>query len=277
LLRLDSFENQSIKDTWEYINKKSWGEVNTAEDEMKSMRESFKNVQYQKGNLTDENVARIFNLMKGTGPKSILAMNDTGNDFLDRNDEHFSGWDALNYGDEIKKLTEDVLDRDAHVKMNIGGKDIIIKNDRTVRVKGEREKGYTTGDIMIDGDVRDYGFITSLEGCPEKVNGKFEVRVMWKLQSIKGCPKEVEGLFRVFDAPIETLEGCPKVYADMKGRKEISIGRTEIKNLKGIDPEFDGHLEIFENELTSFEGMPEKCNWLEVDELNIESLKGLPG
>lgn len=49
-------------------------------------KELLKNVNLQIGDLTNENVVYMFNLMKGLGPDGLIAMNDTGNDLLDRYD-----------------------------------------------------------------------------------------------------------------------------------------------------------------------------------------------
>lgn len=49
-------------------------------------KELLKNVNLQIGDLTNENVVYMFNMMKGLGPYGLIAMNDTGNDLLDRYD-----------------------------------------------------------------------------------------------------------------------------------------------------------------------------------------------
>lgn len=45
-----------------------------------------------KGDLTDSSVVKVFNQMKGLGSELIIAMNDSGNDMLDRRDNSVEGW-----------------------------------------------------------------------------------------------------------------------------------------------------------------------------------------
>ncbi len=49
-------------------------------------------VEYSAGDLTNPNVVKIFNKMRGTGPDTIIAMNDSGNDMLNKYDNHVRHW-----------------------------------------------------------------------------------------------------------------------------------------------------------------------------------------
>lgn len=150
-----------------------------------------------------------------------------------------------------------------------------LKHTDALLLKMDTGGGYTGGGIAIDGDDYDYQNIDSLNGCPPEVSGSFSIYRLPKVHSLDGCPKSVVGSFTVREVPLETLEGCPEIKVDKK-HKEISIAKTDIKNLKGVDPEFDGQIEIFNNEkFSSFEGTPRNC-WLTVEDENVESLRGIP-
>ena len=58
----------------------------------------------EKGDLTNGNVVALFNEMRGEGAIRLIAMTDTGNDFLDRNDHHVEKVEKLSFGKEIAEL-----------------------------------------------------------------------------------------------------------------------------------------------------------------------------
>lgn len=114
-----------------------------------------------------------------------------------------------------------------------------MKQTDALMLKADTSGGYTGGGIAIDGDDYNYQEIESLKGCPQEVSGSFSIYRLPRVRSLVGCPKSVVGSFVVREIPIESLEGCPDIRVD-KGHKLISVARTDIKNLKGIDPGFDG-------------------------------------
>lgn len=71
-------------------------------------------VEYSTGDLTDPKVVKIFNKMKGTGPDTIIAMNDSGNDMLNKYDNHVRNWEyALTNGDSPAldiEYADDIVD-----------------------------------------------------------------------------------------------------------------------------------------------------------------------
>ena len=57
------------------------------------------------GNLSNENVRKIFDSIEGRGPELLIAMDDSNcDDLRDRNDEYVNEVQYLAYGDEIDKI-----------------------------------------------------------------------------------------------------------------------------------------------------------------------------
>ena len=65
---------------------------------------------YVEGDLSNENVVHIFNSMKGLGRYLLIAMNDSNEDFLDKFDLEFDDFSNLEYGNEVKKINNKILD-----------------------------------------------------------------------------------------------------------------------------------------------------------------------
>lgn len=89
-----------------YTNERKNPDIVNREMELK------KSAKYIIGDLTNPEVSRTFNLMSYSGPYTIIAMNDSGNDFLDKYDNEFYSFSHLQYGDEVKKI-DDLLDDEA--------------------------------------------------------------------------------------------------------------------------------------------------------------------
>lgn len=77
-----------------------------------------------------------------------------------------------------------------------------------------------------------YTEITSLKGCPEEVGGNFSCRACDHITSMQGAPKKVMGKF--FDCSdctsLISLEGMP---IDFEGEVDVT-GCTNLKSLKGL-------------------------------------------
>ena len=65
---------------------------------------------YVEGDLSNENVVRIFKSLKGQGKDLLIAMNDSNEDFLDKYDEEFDDFRVLEFGNEVKKINNKILD-----------------------------------------------------------------------------------------------------------------------------------------------------------------------
>ena len=68
------------------------------------------NLTYVEGDLSNENVVRIFKSLKGQGKDLLIAMNDSNEDFLDKYDEEFDDFRVLEFGNEVKKINNKILD-----------------------------------------------------------------------------------------------------------------------------------------------------------------------
>lgn len=92
--------------------------------------------------------------------------------------------------------------------------------------------------------------LTSLEGCPKKINGFFNCSHN-KLTSLEGCPQEANG-FYCFNNELSNLKGCPK-YID----GTFSCSNNKITSL--IDGPESVKMNFFcdHNRLTSLDGCPE--------------------
>ena len=94
-----------------------------------------------------------------------------------------------------------------------------------------------------------YNNLTSLEGCPEKVDGDFYCHYN-QLTSLKGCPKEVSSDFYCYHNKLTSLEGCPK-----KVGSNFYCSYNQLTSLEGCSDARG--IYCFNNQITSFEGIPE--------------------
>lgn len=65
-------------------------------------------MEYSAGDLNNKSVIKAFNAMKGLGPKLLIAMNDSGNDMLDRNDESVDGWEYAVKSGKTDEIAQDI-------------------------------------------------------------------------------------------------------------------------------------------------------------------------
>ncbi len=77
--------------------------------------------------------------------------------------------------------------------------------------------------------------LTSLEGCPERVEGDFFVgSYQWehknKVKNLKGCPKYVGGKFGAFAINLESCEGAPKHVGG-----DFDVSGNNLTSLKGLN------------------------------------------
>jgi hypothetical protein len=91
----------------------------------------------------------------------------------------------------------------------------------------------TIGDIWVS-----HKNLTSLEGCPELVTGKFILDSNSKLTSLIGGPKEVGGYYSADTCDLRSLEGLPiKINSELDIRYNESLtslqGINQLKEMKG--------------------------------------------
>jgi hypothetical protein len=72
--------------------------------------------------------------------------------------------------------------------------------------------------------------LTSLEGCPEKVDYIFTVSGIPTLTSLVNGPKEVGGIYSVIECGLTSLDGIPSKIGD-----SLYIGYNHLTSLQGIN------------------------------------------
>jgi hypothetical protein len=72
--------------------------------------------------------------------------------------------------------------------------------------------------------------LTSLEGCPQEVNGFLTCDSNY-LTSLEGCPQKINGLFSCNDNRLTSLKGCPQI-----GVHNIWCRENNITSLEGCAP-----------------------------------------
>ena len=111
-------------------------------------------------------------------------------------------------------------------------KGITIEGDYHFTGKPDEPIAVVTGDLTVDEDV------TSLEGCPERVEGIFDCSGCKNLKSLKGAPKEVgQFICRNCDSLVD-LVGCQTVtenYDDTDYHVIDCSGCKNLKSLKGAE------------------------------------------
>ena len=131
--------------------------------------------------------------------------------------------------------------------------------------------------------------ITSLEGCPEKVNGLF-IHNSRNLISLKGSPKEIVYTFSIWGSPsLKTLKGGPEkvgyfycsetsiknlIGAPKKVNRGFDCSDNKLTSLKGCPKDFKGSLVCRNNKLTSLDEAPEEAKeiWCSGNPLNAKYL-----
>lgn len=146
--------------------------------------------------------------------------------------------------------------------------------------------GKVTGDFIF----KDCPNLTSLEGSPEWVRGKFYCGYT-KLTNLIGGPKWVGGTFDCSYSHLQTLEGAPDwVGSDFgcnnnylesleflpKGCKRIFCSHNKIKTLSHLPKIINADLDVSTNELTMIDGPTEIHGDFCVRYNPLKTLKGCP-
>lgn len=112
--------------------------------------------------------------------------------------------------------------------------------------------------------------LTSLEGAPEEVTGRFECSGCNRLTTLKGAPKEVGSFICKYCQALKNLDGSPEVVNGWFDCSECH----GLQNFKGAPRVIDGRVRCKWCEgLKNFIGLPEKIGeWIECsgcDKLSI--------
>jgi hypothetical protein len=92
------------------------------------------------------------------------------------------------------------------------------------------------------------GYLTSLEGCPEKLNN-LRIISNKEILSLHGCPIRIENNIDFNNSKIKDIDFLPQKIGN-----QLSLTRTDITSLAGIGRKFVRsckYLEITENDLNS--------------------------
>jgi hypothetical protein len=75
--------------------------------------------------------------------------------------------------------------------------------------------------------------LTSLKGCPHKINGSFSINAK-NLGTLKYGPKEVVGYYICSDCGLKSLEGIAKIHPDEKGESRLDCMGNKLTTLEYI-------------------------------------------
>jgi hypothetical protein len=99
-----------------------------------------------------------------------------------------------------------------------------------------------------------YNQLTSLAGCPEKIDGWFDCSCN-QLISLAGCPEKISGSFDCSHNQLVSLKGSPE---EISGTFYCSC--NQLTSLAGCPEKINGWFNCSYNQLVSLEGCPEKIN-----------------
>ena len=234
------------------------------------------NLNYETGDLNNENVVQVFKSMKGLGKSILIAMNDTNGDFLDKYDETIYKISNLDYGYEIKQLLDnDFVDFD-NFTVKIDNKDIQLIFDDGDKVIPKN--GFDLSKEKFDLDLSfgdDTNGITTLKGCPQIIRGEFRISQLENLTSLKYGPTHVRN-YIINDIKINSLDYFAKQVGLDNRLGKIQIKKTLIESLNGLPPNFTGEIYLYDNKLTDLSGCPNELEELYIyNEKSLSSLKGI--
>lgn len=136
-----------------------------------------------------------------------------------------------------------------------------IHDDGTVDVEGDLIlEDFSDGKLPLkfgtvsgNFEIRSYGRrgknLSTLEGSPHTVDGNMSVMFLPKLSSLEGCPEYVGGKFVITQCPITDLKGSPQ---RIRGVNNITNGHmytvtiidTKITSLEGLPSVIEGGLDV---------------------------------
>jgi hypothetical protein len=98
-----------------------------------------------------------------------------------------------------------------------------------------------------------YNRLTSLEGCPTKVDGHFSCARNY-LTSLEHCPKEVGGGFYCNNNELTDLKGCPEII----GEFFHGSNNDKLTSIKDGPKEVGGHFECASKNIYNLDGFDTK-------------------
>lgn len=154
-----------------------------------------------------------------------------------------------------------------------------INPDGTVDVEGSvyfegletEELPIKFGKVTGDFTIIEASDLTTLEGCPYEVGGRFEIEWCHEITSLEHAPRIVGGDYYASDSPITSLEGVPEVI-----RGNFDCSETAITSLEGGPRIVSEGYYANHTQISNLEGGPEEVDQLAVEGTNLTSLEGLP-
>lgn len=135
-----------------------------------------------------------------------------------------------------------------------------INEDMTVDVYDDVTLKNCEGSIPVQFGVVKGSFIcssnklTSLKGCPEKINGSFDCSDN-RLITLKGCPEKINGSFNCSHNQLTTLE-----YAPSSIGKGFYCNNNLLTSLVACPDIINGSFDCADNKLITLEGCPDITN-----------------
>jgi len=114
--------------------------------------------------------------------------------------------------------------------------------------------------------------LTSLDGSPRYVKGKFSCSGNKGITTLEGGPLKVGVGFYCVNNSITNLVGSPIMVGD----GYFNCSNNMITSLVGSPKNFEGDFTCSNNLIENFIGTPEKLNFLDFRKNNIISLEGFP-
>lgn len=104
-------------------------------------------------------------------------------------------------------------------------------------------------------DVRvDHNKLTSLNGCPRQVPGKFWANDN-QLESLEGGPEKVGIAYHAYNNKLKTLKGAPKYTGT------FDVSANELTDIDEVLEHVGGDLDLSDNQLTNLKNIHKKIKF----------------
>lgn len=184
--------------------------------------------------------------------------------------KNFIGESKINLSEEQIKFLDLVCANKCVWKQDSGGK-VNLSGEFNASSMDLRDLlGIEFGKILGDFDISD-NYLTSLKGCPKKVEGSFNCSLNF-LNSLKGGPVSVSNSYSCSNNSLFNLDFIAQNFSDL-----FAVG-NQIETLGKLPAEISGNFYISSNRtLKSLVGAP-KIIGLDFDcnSCNLKSLEGSP-
>lgn len=175
--------------------------------------------------------------------------------------------DRLESSNDIKAVIEEFIDN-------------LYDCSYTISNKPNKDGKYevsSNGDVKIKKGPGSHGVKSLTNGLFvwSTVQGDFRISLMQKLESLDGCPKKVQGTFDIRWTNIKSLKGCPEYVGG-----KLMFSYCNYLETMEYAPNYVGEYICIDSckTLKSLKGLPDKINGdLYFDDCpNIKSLDGIP-